>query len=120
MTITKNITCICCPIGCELQVNQTNEEFTVIGNKCLRGKKYAHDEITHPKRIITSTIKIIGSNYPVISVKTTQPVPKEKIFTIMEILASLEVIAPIYIGDILLKNIANTTADIVATKTVIE
>jgi len=109
--------CICCPIGCNLQVEKTPDGFAVTGNKCPRGEQYAIEEMTAPKRILTSTVKITGSSYPVISVKTSNPIPKEKIFAIMEIFSDIEVKAPIHVGDIIVKNIANTGVDIVATKT---
>lgn len=112
-----NLVCICCPIGCDLKIDQINNEFTVTGNKCQRGKKYAIEELIAPKRIITSTVKIVGGSYPVIPVKTVVAVPKEKIFTIMNILATVETIAPIHIGDVIIKNIADTGVDIIATKT---
>lgn len=112
-----DVTCICCPLSCNLTTTKPDNEFIVVGNKCPRGKKYAIEEMVAPKRIVTSTVKIAGGSYPVISVKTAEPIPKEKIFTIMKILANVEVVAPIYIGDTIVKNVANTGVNIVATKT---
>ena len=88
----------------------------VTGNKCPRGKKYAAEEMTAPKRMVTSTVKITGGLYPVIPVKTEQPVPKEKIFTIMNILASVRIVSPIRMGDIVVENVADTGVNVVATK----
>ncbi|MEI8054567.1 MAG: DUF1667 domain-containing protein [bacterium] len=110
-----NMTCICCPLGCDLEIDKSGTEFIVTGNKCLRGKKYAIEEITLPKRIVTSTVKITGGRHPVIPVKTSAAIPKEKIFTIMDILANVEITAPINVGDVVVKNIADTGVDIVAT-----
>ena len=112
----KNITCICCPIGCDLKIDQAGDEFVVTGNKCPRGKKYVIEESTAPKRVVTSTVKIIGGSYPVISVKTAQAIPKEKIFTIIDILANVAITAPVRVGDIVIKNIADTGVDVVATR----
>jgi CxxC motif-containing protein len=112
-----NLTCICCPLGCDLKIDKSGAEFIVTGNKCPRGKKYAIEEITAPKRIVTSTVKITGGSYPVIPVKTATPIPKEKIFTIMAILANVEVVVPVHVGDIVVKNIADTGVDVVATRT---
>lgn len=123
MTILKTITCIRCPLGCTITVAQPAEqdasEFIITGNKCLRGKKYAAEEMTAPKRTITSTVKISGSAYSVIPIKTSKPIPKEKIFTIMNILAKFSTVAPVYINDVIIHNIAGTEADVVATKTVL-
>lgn len=115
MKTSKNMTCICCPIGCDLKIDQIEGELIITQNKCPRGKKHATEELTAPKRMVTSTVKIIGSTYPVIPVKTTEAIPKEKIFTIMNILANVEVVAPVYIGDVIVENIANTGVNVVAT-----
>lgn len=123
MNILKTITCIRCPLGCSLTVakpaEQNMSEFIITGNKCLRGKKYATEEMVAPKRTITSTVKISGSAYPVIPIKTSQPIPKEKIFAIMHILAKFSAAAPVYINDVIIHNIANTEVDIIATKTIL-
>lgn len=110
------LTCICCPIGCDLRINKTDTGYTVTGNKCPRGKKYAIDEMTAPTRMLTSTVKVQGGLYPVISVKTAAPIPKEKIFTVMEALTNVTITAPIKIGDIVVHDVAGTGVDIVATK----
>ena len=117
MKLPINLTCICCPLGCELSIDKNNNELLITGNKCPRGKKYAVEEITVPKRIVASTVKIIAAIYPVLPVKTTAPIAKEKIFTIMQILANVEVTAPIQNGEIIIKNIAATGIDVVATRT---
>ena len=39
----RKLTCIICPIGCELYVNVAdNENISVSGNTCPRGKKYVY------------------------------------------------------------------------------
>lgn len=112
-----NMVCVCCPIGCSLTIDRSDHEYIVTGNKCQRGKKYAVEELTAPKRVITSTVKISGGEHCVIPVKTDAPAPKEKIFTIMDILASVSVQAPVRTGDIILENVADTGVNIIATKT---
>ena len=116
MSTTKKMTCICCPIGCALQVKKTAAGFIVTGNKCPRGKQYAIAEMTAPNRIVTSTVAIIGALHPVISVKTEYPIPKDKIFAVMDLLSDVELQAPIHIGDVVVKNISATGVNVVATK----
>ena len=41
----KELTCIVCPRGCRLKVDDNME---VSGNACPRGKIYAINELTHP------------------------------------------------------------------------
>lgn len=118
----QQIICISCPIGCELTITKNvnnNNEYTVTGNKCPRGKKYALSELTAPQRTVTTTVAIKNYIYPVIPVKTAQPIPKEKIFEIMQIASNVVVNAPIQVGEIIIKNIANTGVNLVATKNAI-
>lgn len=113
----KNLTCIGCPLGCQLTVELENGEvISVIGNTCKRGDDYARKEVTSPTRIVTSTVKVTGGNVPTVSVKTKSDIPKGKIFDCAKALKEVMVQAPIAIGDVVLENVAGTGVDIVATK----
>ena len=115
----KELTCICCPLGCQITVGLENGEVvSVTGNTCMRGDDYARKEVTSPTRIVTSTVKVTGGKSSVISVKTKSDIPKEKIFECVKVLKEVEVQAPIAIGDVVLSNVAGTGVDIVATKDV--
>ena len=115
----KDLTCICCPLGCQMTVELENGEVvSVTGNTCMRGDDYARKEVTSPTRIVTSTVKVTGGKSSVISVKTKSDIPKEKIFECVKALKEVEVQAPIAIGDVVLSNVAGTGVDIVATKDV--
>lgn len=116
---TKNLTCIGCPLGCALQVTLENGEVTsVTGNTCKRGDDYARKEVTHPTRIVTSTVYVRGGSIPMVSVKTQNDIPKEKIMDIMTAINTLVVDAPVHIGDVLLSDIAGTGVNLIATKDV--
>lgn len=118
---TRNLTCIGCPLGCALQVTLENEEVTsVTGNTCKRGDDYARKEVTHPTRIVTSTVCVHGGEIPMVSVKTENDIPKEKIMDIMKCINSLTVDAPVSIGDVLLSDIAGTGVNLIATKEVLK
>lgn len=105
-------TCIMCPIGCQLEITKDENEVSVVGNLCPRGKQYGTDEATCPKRIVTSIVKCSKDLY--CSVKTTCPVEKSKI---KEVLHEIALIPPrnYKFGEILIKNVAGTDADIVVT-----
>ena len=89
--------------------------LSVKGNTCKRGEKYAISECTNPVRVLTSTMKINGCRLPVIPVKTSAPIPKGKMFEIMDAINAEVVDAPIKIGDVLISNVCDTGADIIAT-----
>lgn len=113
---TKEMICICCPIGCNLKIEKVAENYLVSGNKCPRGNSYGIEETIAPKRTITSTVKIKGGLYPMLPVKTSAPIAKALIFEVMKILSHIEVAHPVKTGDIIISNVANTGIDIVATK----
>jgi len=113
----RELVCVSCPIGCSLkaEINEKGEVVSVTGNTCKRGEKYAQDECTNPVRMVTSTLKVNGGSLPVVPVKTSKPVPKGKMFEIMEVINSQITDAPVAMGDVLISNICDTGADIVAT-----
>jgi len=120
--IIKELTCIGCPMGCQLTIEFDEIQkklLHVSGNQCPKGNRYAHKELTNPTRIVTSSIKIEGGEIGVVSVKTQKDIPKSQIFPIMDAIHQTTVIAPVYIGSVLIHDVAGTHVDIIATKTVL-
>lgn len=115
----KNLTCIRCPIGCQITVTLADGQVTAVeGNSCPRGAEYARNEVTHPMRTVTSTVRIQNGVLPVVSVKTQTDVPKDRIFQVMDEINAVTAVAPVQIGDILKKDLAGTGVALVATKNV--
>ena len=115
----RNLICIGCPMGCPLVVMMDHGEVvSVEGNTCERGAVYGKKEVTNPTRIVTSTVRVSGGSIPVVSVKTREDIPKEKIFDCIKALQEIEVAAPVNIGDVVLRDVAGTGVDVVATKNV--
>lgn len=111
-----NLICITCPKGCHLTVDEEND-YAVTGNACPRGAEYARSELLHPVRMITSTVRVQGAAIPRLPVKTDKPLPKEKMFDCMQLINTLDVQAPVKVGQVLAANILGTDVNIVATKT---
>ena len=115
----RNLTCIGCPMGCPLTVKlEDTEVINIEGNICKRGAVYGKKEVTNPTRIVTTTVRVSGGAETVVSVKTKEDIPKGKIFECVKALKTVEVPAPVHIGDVLLEDVAGTGVDIVATKNV--
>ncbi|MGI6665016.1 MAG: DUF1667 domain-containing protein [Christensenellaceae bacterium] len=115
MSNTRLLTCINCPLGCQLSVTYDDTQIlSITGNQCARGKSYATDELYHPTRTVTCVIPITGRAKP-LPVKTTAPVPKDKIFDCLAAIRCVEVSPPIQLGEIILANICNTGIDVIAT-----
>ena len=111
----KEFICIECPKGCNLHVD---DDLNVTGNSCLRGKKYAINEVTCPKRVVTSTVCIDSKEVCRLPVKTSMEIPKDKMFDLIKILDNVKVSAPIKCGDVIIKNACGTGVDVVATRTI--
>jgi len=93
-------TCIVCPLGCAIEVEVENGKVkNVKGCKCSRGREWVLQEVTNPKRVIMSVVPVEGGALPTVSVKTAEPVPKEKIPELMKFLAKLKLKAPVEVGE---------------------
>lgn len=112
----RELTCIICPRGCALTVEIEKGNANVTGNACPKGQEYGQNECLCPKRTVTSILRISNRTDTMVSVKTANPVKKEDIFSVMEVLKATSVEAPITAGDVLLQDVYG--ADIIATKTV--
>ena len=53
-----------------------------------------------------------------VSVKTKEDIPKDKIFACIRAMKEITVPAPVHIGDVILRDVAHTGVDIIATKNV--
>ena len=106
--------CIQCPRGCHLEVD--DEILTVKGNFCPRGEAYGKAEVTNPIRTVTSTVKVKNAELPRCSVRTASPIPKDKMFLVMDEINKVELEAPVEVGDIVIKNVCDTNVDVIATK----
>jgi CxxC motif-containing protein len=111
----KEFICIVCPRGCHITVD---DDGNIEGYGCIRGKKYVEEELEDPRRIVTSTVKTVFPDRPRISCKTSEPVPKGKIFDVMEAIDAVTVDEELAIGDTVIHNVCDTGADIVLTKAV--
>ncbi len=113
----KTITCVICPRGCTMTADIQGQSITVSGNACARGEKHAIGECTNPVRSLTSIVRVSNRADTMVSVKSAAPVPKGKLFEIMDIIRTTAVEAPVKIGDVILPDICGT--DIVATKEIL-
>lgn len=95
---------------------KVDEEMNVAGNFCPRGAAYARAELTHPTRVVTSTVRIEGARYPRCPVKTAAPVPKERVEDVMAELARVTVTAPVRVGQTVIGDVCGTGVAVVATR----
>ena len=131
----RELTCIVCPIGCSLSVEEgpvAGEDLglTVTGNRCPRGAVYAQEEIRAPKRVVTATCGInfssngdngAGSRRSLtaprrIPVKTSAPCPKEKISELLGDIYRLTVSLPVKAGAKLITDWKGSGIDVVVVR----
>jgi len=110
----KEFTCIICPNGCHVTIDDNGN---ITGNGCPRGLAYVKQESTHPLRTVTSTCKVVGSNKcRVVPCKTETAIPKERIFDCMKEIKKVEVKLPIKLHQILIEDVCETGVNVIATK----
>lgn len=114
----KEFVCIVCPNGCELKIDDVTHEIS--GNKCPRGKQFAIDEITCPKRTICSSCKTIFKDTPLVSCRVSNDIPKDKIFDVMKEINKIVIDKRLGIGDVAIKNVLGLDADVIITSNILK
>lgn len=72
-------------------------------------------ELTDPRRIVTSLVRVKDGELPVVSVKTAADIPKDKIMECIKVLKDIELAAPVRMGDVVAENVCGTGVNVVAT-----
>lgn len=113
--MNKMIICTLCPNGCEIKVEYINRKNAVItGNSCDRGNGYAFNECFDPQRTFTGNVSIEGSFRKRLPVRSNKPIPKDNMVACAELLKAISLEAPVESGQVVLENIFDSGADIVA------
>ena len=114
----KHFVCVVCPVGCEVDVvHDGSKIISMEGNKCEKSEEFVSQELIEPMRILTTTVRIEGSRWPVIPVRTDKAVPKRLFPRIMKRLGQIKLQAPVNMQDLVVKDVLRTGADIIATRT---
>ncbi len=115
----KEYTCIICPNSCELKVEFENGKILELqGASCKRGQKYVEQELTDPQRNIATSILLENGDLPLVSVRLSKPVPKNKIFDVMTEIKQARLQAPVSIGQVAIANVLGLGSDVIVTKNV--
>ncbi len=116
----KEYICIACPIGCHLKLTVEGGvpggQLIVSGNKCKRGEVYAVEEYSEPKRVVTATCRIGLENLERLPVKTTKPILKDYIDSLLTDIYALKLSPPVKRGQTVISNYKDTGVDVVAAR----
>lgn len=114
-TAAQQLTCINCPVGCQVLVSQDKQgHLTITGAQCVRGEHYARTEFRQPMRQLSTLIAIPGSRRP-LAVRTSQAVPKAMLNACLMAIHQAPVSLPVQLGQVIMRNLLETGADVVAT-----
>lgn len=118
---TLQFNCTTCPSECLLTVEvecsadgAVVEIRSVTGNSCPRGDTFAHQELTCPMRVLTTTVAVSGGDEALLPVRTAEAIPLALHAQAMDLIRGLVVDAPIRMGDVVLKDLLNTGIDLIA------
>lgn len=116
--------CVLCPRGCNLTIEYesegSNAPLKVVGNKCPKGLAFAQQEWFKPMRMLTSTVKTNSDKIPRIPVRTSEPIPKDQIKEVMQVINALTVTLPVTMGNIVAQNVLDLGVDIITTLSIKE
>lgn len=118
---TLQFNCTTCPSECLLTVEVERdangavvEVRSVTGNNCPCGDKFAHQELTCPMRVLTTTVAVSGGDEALLPVRTSEAIPLELHAQAMNLIRGLVVNAPIRMGDIMLEDLLDTNINLIA------
>jgi len=118
---TLQFNCTTCPSECLLTVEVERdtdgavaEVHSVTGNSCPRGDTFAHQELTCPMRVLTTTVAVSGGDEALLPVRTAEAIPLELHAQAMNLIRGLVVKAPIRMGDVVQEDLLGTNIDLVA------
>lgn len=99
---THAVQCICCPVSCAGEaVVEDSKVVETRGLTCEVGEAYAADEVVAPRRMVTTTVRVIGGRLPLLPVVSERPAPKEAVLDCVRMLREIEVTAPIEAGRVI-------------------
>ena len=116
----KQFACVICPNSCEITVENVNGDLHITGEGCARGRAWALQERTDPRRTSATSVRVLGGAEPLCSVRLTGPIPRGDIMRAVKTIHMLELHAPVEAGSVLIADILGTGSDVIATRGVAE
>jgi CxxC motif-containing protein len=115
--VEEMIVCVGCPLGCRttLRIDRHGDVVKITGYKCKEGRQYVLREHRSPVRIFTATVLTEKSARPLLPVRTDKPILKSKLKEAVFALARFRAKPPVKIGQVIVPNLLNTGADLIAT-----
>lgn len=117
--MNKELTCIVCPNGCDLLVQVEGCAVTAVtGALCAKGRDYASQELLDPQRTLSTLVQVDDGESPLVSVRLTRPLPKDRIPAVLAVIQAIKLKAPIPMGLTICADILGLGSDVITTKAV--
>lgn len=110
----RELTCIVCPVGCRARVYVEGGKAVKWENlECRAGEDYVKKEVELPLRDFFTVLRVKGGG--VLPVRSTGPIPREKLKEAVRELAKIEVEGPVRAGEVIWRNLLGLGVEVVAT-----
>ena len=97
-------------------VIENGEVIEVRGYNCKKGIDYGVAEMTNPRRMVATTVKVKNGFHPLLPVYTERPVPKPLIPQILDEIRKVEVTAPVKMKSVIVENVLGTGVNVLASR----
>ena len=119
MSENREFICVTCPVGCTIEaVVEGSELLETKGQACQRGLAFVREELSDPRRTLTTTVRVRGGQLPLLPVRSVAPLPKGLVREIAVRLRQVEIEAPVRERQVILADALGTGIDIVASRDV--
>ena len=113
----RQFICVTCPVGCTIEATIENGELVEVqGQDCKRGVAFVHAELTAPKRMLTTTVRVVDGTLPLVPVRSSEALPKELLMQVAEELRKAVLVAPIQEHQVVMHNVLDTGIDIITSR----
>lgn len=115
----RDLICVVCPVGCQIRATvEDGQMVELLGQACKRGEAFAREEISAPRRILTTTVRVVGGELPLVPVRSSAALPKAKLLQVAALLRTLRLPAPVEAQQIVAANVLGTGVDVVASRAI--
>ncbi len=99
----KRLTCLACPRGCnvELTISADGAVLQMDGCSCDRGEAWIREELLHPMRRLTTTVRTVFDDFPRLPVKTDRDIDLQAFSAVMKLVDSIMVTRRMLPGEVI-------------------
>ena len=117
MAEQREFICVTCPVGCSIEAVVEGQDLVEMrGQACARGESFVREELTDPRRMLTTTVRVRGGKLPLVPVHSSAPLPQHLLMEVARALRQVELAAPVHERQVVLENVLDTQVDIVTSR----